>query len=450
MTDIAPRSRGDYTSPAARRPITARRYTSAEYMAAEWERVWPKMWLFAGLVSDVSEPGEYFVFNLGHESILVACDDNGDIGAFYNVCQHRGARVMVNDMGWVKDFICPYHGWTYDTAGALTVVPDESRFPGGVPCEERSLKPVRVETWGGLVWVCLDPDAAPLKEYLGPLVEEIEPYRTQDMTLVEDQTVTLACNWKAVFDNFGELYHVEHIHPQHATIFDCPTADVGLYRGGHTGVFIEGFTVNRRLPIPDEPTTWMATQMEHLGMDPADYNGRVLDVRQDVQRIRREVGPELGYDYDLLSDEQLSDIVQFNVFPNTMLTIQPDNMLVMRARPHPTDPHQCTWDKFTFVMMPTGNKDSALPFSFTRKSDNRDDPEARPARDVFTQEEIISGEKTMSITVDQDIHLIRDVQAGMRSRGFDTALLSDEEVRVTHYHNWIDHYMGEAGQDPGH
>ena len=68
------------------------------------------------------------------------------------------------------------------------------------------------------------------------------------MICVEDQTVSLDCNWKAVFDNFGELYHVEHIHPQHATIFDCPTAEVGLYRHGHTGVFIEGTTVNSRLP----------------------------------------------------------------------------------------------------------------------------------------------------------------------------------------------------------
>lgn len=445
MTDLAPRSEVDHQSPAPTRPITAERYLSPDYLDREWDRVWSRTWLFAGLAADLREPGEYVVFNLGRESILIGCDDTGAINAFYNVCQHRGARVMVNDRGWVENFVCPYHGWTYTSAGALTVVPDEDRFPHGVSCAERSLKPVRSEVWAGMVWVCMDDDAPDLLDFLGPLVELIEPYRTVDMTLVQDQTVRLNCNWKAVFDNFGELYHVEHIHPQHATIFDCPTAEIGLYKGGHTGVFIDGFTVNSRLPIPDEPTKHMAAQMRQLGMDPDDYRGRVLDVRLAVQARRREVGPELGFDYDLLSDDQLSDIVQFNVFPNTMLTIQPDNLLIMRARPDPTDPNWCWWDKFTFLMMPANGKGSAGSLSFTPRSDPREHPDERPAHDEFDQEDIIAGRKSMTITIDQDVHLIRDVQAGMHSRGFDTALLNNDEIRVQHYHDWLNHYMGELG-----
>ena len=414
-------------------------------MSREWERVWPKSWLFAGLASDVAEAGEYVVFNIGRESILLSCDDEGEVQAFYNVCQHRGARVMVNDRGWVKNFVCPYHGWTYDHGGALRVVPDEDRFAEPVACETRSLKPVRSAVWAGLVWICMDDDAPPLVDYLGPLVDEIAPYRVEAMTLVEDQTVRLNCNWKAVFDNFGELYHVEHIHPQHATIFDCPTAEIGLYRQGHTGVFIEGFTVNTRLPIPETPTKHMAAQMRRLGMDPADYEGRVLDVRADVQKQRREVGASLGYNYDNLTDEQLSDIVQFNVFPNTMLTIQPDNLLVMRARPDPVDPNWCWWDKLTFLMMPEGGDPEARAgaLSFTPRSDPRDNRDERPIHDQFTQEDIIEGRKSMTITIDQDIHLIRDVQAGMHSRGFDTALLNNDEIRVQHYHDWLTHHMGD-------
>jgi len=422
--------------------ITAERYISPEYLAAEWEHVWPKAWLFAGMASDVAEPGEYFVFNVGRESLLVTCDDELEVAAFYNVCQHRGARVMVNDRGWVKNLVCPYHGWTYSHAGDLTVVPDEDRFAGGVSCAERSLKPVRCEVWGGMVWICMDDDGPPLHDFLGPLVDLIAPYRLADMTLVQDQTVRLNCNWKAVFDNFGELYHVEHIHPQHATIFDCPTAQIGLYPNGHTGVLIEGFTVNTRLPIPDQPTKHMAAQMRQLGMDPADYTGRVLDVRSDVQRRRREVGADLGYDYGLLSDEQLSDIVQYNVFPNTMLTIQPDNLLIMRARPDPTDPNWCWWDKLTFLMMPEGDAAGrAGALSFTPRPDPRHDTTERPERDEFTQEDIIEGRKTMTITIDQDVHLIRDVQAGMHSRGFSTALLNEDEARVQHYHDWLDNQM---------
>jgi len=65
----------------------------------------------------------------------------------------------------------------------------------------------------------------------------------------------------------------------------------------------------------------------------------------------------------------------------------------------------------------------------------------RPAHDEFTQDDIIAGRKTMTITIDQDIHLIRDVQAGMRSRGFHAQKLCDDEARIQHYHDWLDHFI---------
>ena len=68
------------------------------------------------------------MLNIGDESLLVSRTEEGELAAFYNVCQHRGARIMVNERGWVRDFVCPYHGWTYDHAGTLTVVPDADRF----------------------------------------------------------------------------------------------------------------------------------------------------------------------------------------------------------------------------------------------------------------------------------------------------------------------------------
>jgi phenylpropionate dioxygenase-like ring-hydroxylating dioxygenase large terminal subunit len=448
MSELAPRSVGDWRSPAIKQPITAHRYISPDYMAQEWEQVWSKTWLIAALERDVAEPGEYVVFNLGRESILVSCDDDGDIGAFYNVCQHRGARVVVDDRGRTQNFVCPYHGWTYDNAGALTVVPAKKQFAGRVDCD--SLKPVRCETWAGLVWVCMDSDTPPLAEYLGPLVDLIEPFRIDDMTLITDQTVSLDCNWKAVYDNFGELYHVEHIHPQHALTFDCPRAELGLYRHGHTGVFIEGFTVNTKRGVPEEPTEPMAAQMRLFGLNPDDYRGRVLDVRKAIQQARREAGPGLGYDYDLLTDEQLSDINQFNFFPNAMATIQPDDMIIMRARPHPTDPNLCWWDKFTFMMRPEAGDAAARQhdgFGRPVRPEEHIGTDDRPCHDEFTHDQVLSGEKTLTITIDQDIRLIRDVQAGMHSRGFDAALLSDEEERITHHHHWLDHYMGQPAHE---
>ena len=429
----------DAAAPSGQKEITAERYLSRDMLDKEWEHLWPRTWLYAGVASDVSEPGEYFVFNIGPESILVSHTDEGEISAFYNACQHRGARIMVNERGWIKNFVCPYHGWTYSRDGALTVVPDENRFSQGIDCDKQSLIPVRTEIWAGLVWICMDEDAPPFDEYIGPLKEQIDPYRLDDMVLAQDQTVHLECNWKAVFDNFGELYHVEHIHPQHALIFDCPTSRVRLWKHGHTSVYIDGFTVNTRLPIPEEPTKLMKSQLLSLGMDPEEYRGRVLDIRKDVQKKRRDMGPALGYNYDLLSDEELSDIFQHNIFPNMLITLQPDKALIMRARPHHSDPSKCYWDKVTLVMPPSENAEIVADLQFMPKP--KPIPDERPEREEFTQEDVIAGEKTMDITVDQDVHLIRDVQNGMRSRGFSKQVLNDDEARIQHYHDWYSCFM---------
>ena len=427
--------------PAGNAQITAHRYTQPEYMAAEWQKLWPKVWLFAGLAQDVAEPGDFFVFDIDPESIIVSRSADGSLHAFYNVCQHRGARLLCTDRGAMDSYTCPYHAWTYRNDGTLIDVPDEDRFSQGAPCDKLSLQSVRLENWAGMIWVCMDADAPDLDSFLGPIKSMVEPFRPQDMRLLEDQTVHLDCNWKAVFDNFGELYHVEHIHPQHELIFDCPTAVNELFDQGHTRVLIDGFTVNSRLPIPTEVPATMWAQMEALGMDRHSYQNRVLDVRRDIQIKKRELGPDLGYNYDQLSDDQLSDIVQYNVFPNTILVLQPDEFWVLRSRPHATDPNKCYWDKLSLRMPPTsGNQDSAI-ISFNIDRDALPVNWERPEHDEFSQDDIIAGDKTMTITIDQDIHFIRDVQKGMHSRGFKQAWLNDDEARVQHFHDWLDKYI---------
>jgi phenylpropionate dioxygenase-like ring-hydroxylating dioxygenase large terminal subunit len=428
--------------PVAPRPITPERYVSGAWAEAEQQRLWPHAWLFACLERDVAEAGQYVVFDIGRESILVTRTQAGDLGAFFNVCQHRGAKLMTDGAGCSMSLTCPYHGWRYRPDGRLVVVPDNQRFPGGVDRASRSLKPLRVEAISGMVFVTMDHALAPLVEYLGGVAERLAPFHLEDFTLIGDQTVSLECNWKAVFDNFGELYHVEHIHPLHELMFDCPTALVDLFTNGHTGVTIDGHTVNTRLPIPDEPTPYLKRQLALFGADPADYRGRVLEIRHDIQRLRRLAGPGLGWDYTSLSDERLSDVEQYNLFPNTMVTIQPDDALIMRARPHPSDPNRCFWDKFTFHRQPDPEVARRAGVAFASKDPMGVERPPRAVHDEFTQDDVIAGRKTMTITVDQDIHFIRDVQAGMHSRGFEAQVLGDDEVRIQHYHDWLDHVMG--------
>ena len=155
------------------------------------------------------------------------------------------------------------------------------------------------------------------------------------MSLIGDQTVHLDANWKAVFDNFGELYHVEHIHPQHEKMFDCPTAEIDLFARGHTGVMIDGHVGQHHASTSPTSRRVPSAALRRYGVDPADVRAGSVTFAHDVQQSATRTGPRLGYDYASFSDERLTDIEQYNVFPNTMITVQPDSASSCAlARPH--------------------------------------------------------------------------------------------------------------------
>ena len=268
---------------AANANFGKQRYLSREWLENEWEHVWSRCWLLAGPESDVAEPGDYFVFDLGREQILVTRGSDGAIRAFYNVCQHRGNRLVGSERGHADSFRCTYHAWTYDIDGKLSIVPHQDQFPAGVPCAERSLKPVHAATWDGFVFICLAENPPSLQKFLGPVADMLAPYRFRNMTLIEDQTVHHYCNWKAVVDNFSELYHEDFLHPQHRRMVDCCNDTVHLFDNGHTGLEVKGAMVNPRFPVPEEPTDIQSAQLRSLDLEPADFRGRVLDVRRAVQ-----------------------------------------------------------------------------------------------------------------------------------------------------------------------
>ncbi|MGI9327520.1 MAG: aromatic ring-hydroxylating oxygenase subunit alpha [Pseudomonadales bacterium] len=421
---------------------TKDRYLSADYMEREWDRLWRQTWLLAGLESDVTAPGDYFVFDMLREQILVTRGSNGSVQGYYNVCQHRGNRLVNAERGHANNFRCAYHAWTYSIDGELAIVPYEERFASGVPHQDRSLKRVQTEVWNGFVFVCMAKSPPPLLDYLGPVAELLAPYRFANMSLVEDQTVHHYCNWKAIIDNFSELYHVDFLHPQHRRMVDCCNDTVHLFPNGHTGVAVKGATVNPRFPIPEEPTDLQSSQLASLGLDPVTFNGHVLDIRRAVQQRKREAGQDYGYDYSLYSDDQLSDVWQYNLFPNIILSFTPERCWVMRPRPHPTDPQQCYFDKLSLVQHPDPALSDAVSAIAGSGSSTmtaaKPGNDVRPRRDVFDHTAILRGEKSMTITIDQDIELLGGVQAGMNSEAFDTVWLNDDEMRVQHFHNEMD------------
>ena len=420
------------------------RYISEDFMQSEWEGIWTKAWLFAGLESDLLEPGDFFIYDIGRESIVITRNNENEISAFYNVCQHRGNKIVTLESGSFSKVSCPYHGWTYGLDGTLEHVPDRELFKEGVPCEEKSLKPVKVSVWAGLVFINMDENSSSLETFLGPIVDQLKPYKFEKMNLVKHQTVSLLeTNWKTVRDNFLEQYHVDFIHPQHASFVDCCDAENDLWPFGHTRTMVTSPVVNPRYSTPDEPPEFMKDYLKGHRLNLDDFHGKVPEIRKAIQKQKRVIGDELGFDFSEFTDDQVSDVLQYDIFPNIFMTIHPERLWIFGPKPHHSDPNKCSFTKWSFQIPSHQVRDESKELELLPGSSFYEQTGSRPEHDIFTREDVVQGRKSLTVTIDQDIHYLNDMQAGMHSKGFDSATLSNDEERLQHFHDWVDNWISK-------
>jgi phenylpropionate dioxygenase-like ring-hydroxylating dioxygenase large terminal subunit len=406
--------------------IRKERYTSAEFLQLEWERIWTKVWLLGAVESDLREPGDFVATEIGRESVLLVRQQDGGVRAFYNVCLHRGNRLRPSGPGSAESFKCQYHHWEYALDGAFKRIPDLDTFPQGAPpC--RGLKELPCAAWGGFVWFSLDPDAGPLEDFLDPVHRHLDPYNFPKMALTRDITVEWNCNWKASVDAFNESYHVQGIHPQLMWYLHDLDIQIDCYER-HNRYLIPFGTWSPRVRRPPAIPDPIKVIMKAAGMDPADYDEPYENIRRDVQQWKRRHGPAQGKDYSLLNDDQLTDDYHYLIFPNVTLNVHADDLMLFRQRPHPTDPDRMFYDIWTFELVPDGQSW----------------PE-RPRHQQFRH-----GEKSIGLVLDQDAANLPGVQAGMHSAAFEGLWIGAQELRIRHFHKVIDDYVyGPGGKPPG-
>lgn len=404
--------------------IPKERYTSADFMRLEWERMWTKVWLMAGREDDMPEPGDYIVTEIGTESILVVRQPDGGVRAFYNVCQHRGNQLRPKGMGHAKNFLCAYHHWDYNLDGTFRNIPDLETFPQGAPC--KGLEELPCDTWGHWVWFSLNPDVEPLLDFLGPIPQHLDPYNFHKMALTRDLTVEWPCNWKASNDAFMETYHVQGTHPQLLWHLNDRDVQIDCY-DRHSRYLVPFATLSPRVTQkPPAIPEGIKQLMRESGMDPADYEGRVLDIRKDLQDWKRTHGSAQGKDYSRLNNDQLTDDYHYMIFPNISMNIHADDLMVFRQRPHPSDPNRMYFDINTYALVPDGEEA----------------PE-RPEHQTFKY-----GDKSFGLVIDQDSNNLPAVQRGMNSAGYRGLWLSEQELRIRHFHKVLDDYIYGPGEKP--
>jgi phenylpropionate dioxygenase-like ring-hydroxylating dioxygenase large terminal subunit len=215
-------------------PVPTGRYVDPEFFALEREHLWKRTWLLVGRDEDFPGPGSFRTFDRTGAPLLLVRGRDGVLRGFFNTCQHRGAPVVREACGEAQRLRCQYHSWTYDLDGRLLQVPDRRDF---TELDEgaRSLKPVRCEAYDGWVFVNEDPDAPPLREWLGPVAQEWAPLHGRELRAMGTRSERVPANWKVVADAFLETYHVRTIHPQTvARLLDHRGAAMGLFANGHS------------------------------------------------------------------------------------------------------------------------------------------------------------------------------------------------------------------------
>ncbi|MEC9345374.1 MAG: aromatic ring-hydroxylating dioxygenase subunit alpha [Pseudomonadota bacterium] len=195
---------------------TEMHYPSKTYVDPEHARrereVMQRFPIIVGHGSRIPGPGDFLTDDTTGKPLLIVRQDDGSVRAFLNICRHRGARLCDEASGRSRQFVCPYHAWTYRSDGSLRAIPRSEGF-SGIEQGGSGLFEMPVEERHGLLWVVPVYGASiDVAAYLGPLDEEIASYGISDMVLERDELLTFDINWKYVIDGFCEVYHFARLH----------------------------------------------------------------------------------------------------------------------------------------------------------------------------------------------------------------------------------------------
>ena len=403
-------------------------YFSRDYMAREWQKMWTRTWLIAGVSADLPEVGDYFLFDISGESIIVTRTGEG-MKAFYNVCSHRGSKLVFEERGNKKVFVCPFHSWSFHNTGELRRITDEESFQPEVIAHRPGLTPVACQEHAGIVFINMQDNPPPLEEMLGLPEGYLETYRIDEMKVVRHVRSEWGANWKVGVEAFYESYHLHAVHPETRGVMGDLNVQYDLYPHGASRMIVP---LGQPSPRAHDQTTvneGLQIMLRDAGLDPDEFTGTAADVREAIQKGKRARAERLGLDYSRFSDGQLSDSWATGIFPNVQIGCHPEAAFLMRFLPHETDPERFYYDTMT-LMFPVEDPNYCPPGWMGLPEGTDVSGSVRPRTEHYTIEE----DANLGPVLSQDSTLMPIVQQGMRSRGFKGQLWGEQEQRLRHFH----------------
>jgi phenylpropionate dioxygenase-like ring-hydroxylating dioxygenase large terminal subunit len=411
-------------------PVAAARYTSREFFELECQRLWPYVWQMVCREEELPAAGSFVVYDIVDRSFIVMRGPDGQLRAFHNSCPHRGRQLLAGQ-GHVERVRCGFHGFTWATDGALQSLPCRWDFEH-VPEQKWQLPQVRVETWGGFVFLNMDAGAPSLADYLGVLPAHFERWRLEDCWKAAHVAKVIDCNWKVAQEAFMESYHVIATHPQILGVIADANSQYDLY-GEHVNRNIAAFGApSPHLGEQGAPAPRIVEQMLAMwgkGGAPSPADAGVTNARAVLGDInRRAFSRAFAGDFDTASDAELLDAIVYNVFPNFSPWGGFAPNIVYRWRPNGRDVDSCIMEVMLLKRLPrSGARPAPVPVHWLSAA------EPWAAADELP---------ILGAVIDQDMQNMPFVQRGLRASGSgEVQLGAYQESRIRHFHQTLDRYL---------
>ncbi len=416
-------------------PLSVDRYLKREQHELEKEKLWPCVWQSMCRETEISDPGSFYVQEIPGASVLVLRTQGNEIKAYPNACLHRGRQLKTgtkSGLGSSRDITCPFHGFRWNLDGSFDGAPCQWDFPH-LENKQFDLPDLRVDTWGGWIFVNIDGQAPPLKEYLGVMVDHFQRWAPQNTYKALHIKKVIRCNWKLANEAFIESFHTVATHPQllpytgdSSSQYDCFSDFVSRTITPMGVVSPHASDTSEEQSVHQWLTIYGLATGDDLPEVPAGMSAREYLGEMNIQRFSEMYQQDLS---TFVTHSEVLDAILYSVFPNFAPWAGYRPNVTYRFLPYNDSHEMCTMEIMLLMRFP--------------------ESEPRP-QDASVQ--FVTADQTLAETpgidaglaavFDQDFSNLPMVHKGLQSlQSGKIELANYQEVRIRHFHQVLDKYL---------
>ncbi len=410
--------------------LSIERYISEDFFQQEVEKMWRKTWQMTCRESQLRNPGDYFVYDIVDDSILLTRTQGGELKAYHNSCLHR-ARALKRGAGQTSNLRCPYHGWSWSLDGDFEGAPCEWDFPH-VTEEAFKLPEVQVATWGGWVFINMDEDAPSLHEYMEVLPAHMDQWKHEHRFIAAHVEKVIGANWKAAVEAFIESYHAIATHPQLMAFQGIDNSQYDVW-GDHVSRSISAYgVINPSHADQFNEQDTMDGMMRLVGIEespqvPPGGTAREVLAQLNLPGANEQAGEDFS---ERATMSELMDSTLYLLFPNFAPWAGHGTVITYRHRPNGNDVDSCIMDIYLLTRYPEGTEPPGDAPTFRLGID-----------EPFSDAAEVLGPGLANV-FNQDGANLPQVQKGMKASKKGAVTLGNyQEVRIRHLHQTLDKYL---------